>query len=101
LRLDENLFHFIGVKFARSIVQIGVFNLAGLCLSTARAAHRQRRYDSAHHTAHAYHASDALLGTDPRIVAVGMAVPGPYLRTVGRTVLVSSMRAWRYVNSLA
>ncbi|MCI1674104.1 MAG: ROK family transcriptional regulator [Bifidobacterium tibiigranuli] len=99
LRLDENLFHFIGVKFARSIVQIGVFNLAGLCLSLRDLPTVTN--DTIVQTIQLVHTSvDALLGTDPRIIAVGMAVPGPYLRTVGRTVLVSSMRAWRTVNFL-
>jgi len=33
-----------------------------------------------------------LIKDDPSIVAVGMAVPGPYLKDEGRTALVSSMQ---------
>ena len=39
-----------------------------------------------------------LIADDPHIVAVGMAVPGPYLRDAGHTALVSSMQGWRQVN---
>ena len=39
-----------------------------------------------------------LIADDSSIVAVGMAVPGPYLVEEGRTALVSSMQGWRQVN---
>ena len=39
-----------------------------------------------------------LIKDDPSIVAVGMAVPGPYLKDEGRTALVSSMQGWRQIN---
>lgn len=39
-----------------------------------------------------------LLDDDPSIVAIGMAVPGPYLRNVGHTAVVSSMQSWRKIN---
>ena len=38
------------------------------------------------------------LETNPTIVAVGMAVPGPYLRETGRIALVTSMPGWRGVD---
>ena len=36
-----------------------------------------------------------IIADDSSIVAVGMAVPGPYLVEEGRTALVSSMQGWR------
>ncbi|MBT1179860.1 ROK family transcriptional regulator [Bifidobacterium vespertilionis] len=97
LSLDATRFHVVGVKFARSLVQIGVFDLAGALLGldnlppvtdgtigeTIRDIHRR---------------VNLLLDRDPRIVAIGMAVPGPYLREVGRIAVVSGMQGWRKVN---
>jgi predicted NBD/HSP70 family sugar kinase len=100
LRLDESLFHFIGVKFARGLVQIGVFDLAGTCIVLRDLPTVTN--DTIPTTIRLVHARvTALIAADSRIVAVGMAVPGPYLRTIGRTVLVSSMRAWSEVNFLS
>lgn len=99
LHLDTARFHVIGVKFARSLVEIGVFDLAGTALSiedlpTVNA-------ETIPQTLAAIHASiNALLDDDPDIIAVGMAVPGPYLREIGYTAVVSSMQGWRSVNFL-
>lgn len=97
LMLDSNQFHVIGVKFARSLVQISVFDLNGQEITNEdlppvnnttvpdaiRAIHERIR---------------ALLKQDSRIIAIGMAVPGPYLKDYGQTAVVSSMQAWRSVN---
>ena len=99
LSLANDTIHVIGVKFARSIVQIAVFDLAGTQLSlqtlppvterTIRTTLDQIRTGIQH-----------LLDEDRHIIAVGMAVPGPYLRDAGRTAVVSSMEGWRKVNFL-
>lgn len=99
LRIPAERFHVIGVKFARTIVQIGVFDLNGtaLAIDELPPVTDDRIADVV---------SDVrsrlarIIDADPDVVAVGMAVPGPYLRTVGRTALVSSMHGWRRVNFL-
>ncbi|MCH4208772.1 ROK family transcriptional regulator [Bifidobacterium sp.] len=97
LKLDDARFHLLGVKFARSLVQIGVFDLAGspIGLHELPTVSESTIPDTIRliHTMLA-----SLLASDPGIVAIGMAVPGPYLRVAGRTAVVSSMRGWRYVN---
>ena len=40
---------------------------------------------------------EQLLDNDPSIVAIGMAVPGPYLRNVGRTAWCPAC-SWRRIN---
>ncbi|RBP98532.1 NagC family transcriptional regulator [Bifidobacterium aemilianum] len=97
LRLDKGRFHVVGVKFARSLVQIGVFDLAGKRISL----HELPTVDEStiQRTIHLIHQQiEELLAGDRLIIAIGMAVPGPYLRTVGRTALVSSMQGWRRIN---
>ncbi len=99
LRLNCSQFHVTGVKFARSLVEIGVFDLAGTALSiedlpTVNADTIPTTISTIHSTI------TTLLDNDPSIVAIGMAVPGPYLRDVGHTTVVSSMQGWRDVNFL-
>ena len=83
LTLDTAEFHVIAVKFARSLVQ----ELPQVTEDTIDSAIMQL-----HDTI------GSLIEADRRIIAIGMAVPGPYLRNVGRTAVVSSMRGWQKVN---
>lgn len=99
LHLDTARFHVIGVKFARSLVEIGVFDLAGTALSiedlpTVNAETIPQTIAAIHSTI------NSLLDDDSSIIAIGMAVPGPYLRQIGYTAVVSSMQGWRSVNFL-
>lgn len=99
LELDTARFHVIGVKFARSLVQVGVFDLAGKPLSVQELPKvSENTIDESVALLHGI--IDDLRRKDPAVVAVGMAVPGPYLRDVGRTAVVSSMQGWRKVNFL-
>ncbi|WEV66902.1 ROK family transcriptional regulator [Bifidobacterium sp. ESL0769] len=97
LKIDTERFHFIGVKFARSLVQIGVFDLNGERLSlTDMPRVSDDTIDAA--IASTHKTIDSLLETDHDIVAIGMAVPGPYLHGTGYAALVSSMPHWRNIN---
>lgn len=97
LTLDTAEFHVIAVKFARSLVQLGVFDLAGKPLTVQELPQvTEDTIDSAIMQLH--DTIDSLIEADRRIIAIGMAVPGPYLRNVGRTAVVSSMRGWQKVN---
>ncbi|MBS6515810.1 MAG: ROK family transcriptional regulator [Bifidobacterium longum] len=97
LKLDTTRFRIIGIKFARSQVQIGVFDLCGNTLSSENLP---TVYDNTIDDTIAiiHQRVEQLLDNDPSIVAIGMAVPGPYLRNVGRTAVVSSMQGWRKIN---
>ncbi|OZG67392.1 ROK family transcriptional regulator [Bifidobacterium eulemuris] len=99
LKLDTSHFRVIGVKFARSLVQIGVFDLAGnrLSLDNLPTVSNDTVWDT---IATIHTKVNDLLANDKRIMAVGMAVPGPYLRGIGRIAVVSSMQEWRKVNFL-
>ncbi|HCA73511.1 ROK family transcriptional regulator [uncultured Bifidobacterium sp.] len=99
LNLDCAKYHVVGVKFARSLVQIAVFDLKCNRLSltdlpTVREEHIPETVDAIRDTVR------RLIDADPAIMAVGMAVPGPYLKQIGRTAVVSSMQGWRTVNLL-
>lgn len=97
LKLNTTRFRVIGIKFARSLVQIGVFGLCGNALSIENLPTvYDNTIDDTIATIH--QCVEQLLDNDPSIVAIGMAVPGPYLRNVGRTAVVSSMQGWRRIN---
>lgn len=97
LALDTAHFHVIGVKFARSLVQIGVFDLTGSQSSLTTLPYVSN--DTIDETIATVHSTiEQLLHDDPTIVAIGMAVPGPYLRNNGHTAVVSSMQGWRAIN---
>ena len=97
LGLDTVRFHVIGVKFARSLVQVGVFDLDGNTLIIEDLPTVTN--DTIGHAISLLHARiEAMLDGDPAVVAIGMAVPGPYLRDQGHIAVVSSMQGWRDVN---
>ena len=99
LELNPQQFHIIGVKFARSLVEIGTFDLKGSMLALTDLP--TVKNDTIPDTLRTIHATiNTLLADDPSIVAIGMAVPGPYLRHEGRTAVVSSMQGWRTFNFL-
>lgn len=97
LNLNCAKYHVVGVKFARSLVQIAVFDLKCNRISltdlpTVDEEHIPETVEQIRTTVR------QLIADDSSIVAVGMAVPGPYLVEEGRTALVSSMQGWRQVN---
>ena len=97
LNLNCAKYHVVGVKFARSLVQIAVFDLKCNRISltdlpTVDEEHIPETVEQIRATVR------QLIADDSSIVAVGMAVPGPYLVEEGRTALVSSMQGWRQVN---
>ena len=97
LNLNCGKYHVIGLKFARSLVQIGLFDLQCNRISltdlpTVSEENIDETVKQIHNTIR------HLIAEDEKIVAVGMAVPGPYLVEEGHTALVSSMQGWRKVN---
>ncbi|RSX54782.1 NagC family transcriptional regulator [Bifidobacterium dolichotidis] len=97
IRLNTHAFHIASVKFARTLIRIGLFDLAGNELEMSEiTAIDHRQIPEAVESVRAK--LNAMIRADARIAAIGMAVPGPYLRRTGRTAMVSSMQEWRSVN---
>ena len=87
----------LGVKFARSLIQIGLFDLAGNSKSiwVDQATDYPTPADAVESVRTLIH---SILRKFPKIMAIGIAVPGPYLKNIGHTAVVSSMQQWREVN---
>jgi predicted NBD/HSP70 family sugar kinase len=93
LTLNHSKYRVIGVKFARSLVQIGVFDISGRQLSLIDLPPVIDSQISAT-VDHIRSIITDLLSQDSHIVAVGMSVPGPYLRHEGKIAVVTSMPGW-------
>ena len=97
LRLNADRHQVIGVKFARGSFAVGVFDISGKMYSqfeTEYSLDDEPGIVLAAMKSRIHHA----LGEHGRIVAIGMAVPGPFLRDEGRTALVTRRSAWDAVN---
>lgn len=97
LTLDTSSLHVIGVKFARSLIHIGLFDLAGNAqqLWVEQAAHSEAPQTV---IVRIHQRIRQILEQFPTVIGVGIAVPGPYIADEDRTAVVSSMQAWRTVN---
>ena len=97
LALNADRYQVIGVKFARSLVSIGLFDISGRLLDSEELP-PVNPDDIPAAVAEVKARVEGRLKANPAIVAVGMAVPGPYLRESGRIALVTSMPGWRGVD---
>lgn len=97
LKLLTDRFHVVGVKFARSLLEIGTFDLNGTQLTLVDLPTVSN--DTIDEALKGVHETVVdLIEGDPKVIAVGMAVPGPYLRDAGHTAIVSSMNNWHEVD---
>ncbi len=97
LRLNAEDKQVIGVKFSRQRFSIGVFDISGKLYSlkhtdfTLEQGTREVLEDMKRQI------SD-MLNKHDNVVAIGMAVPGPYFREKGRIALVTTMPEWHDIN---
>ena len=97
LEVKADSFEVIGVKFARSLVEIGVFTISGrqlsaLTLSTADTITPRITVEAVKREVR------KLVAQRRAIIAVGIAVPGPYLRNEGYIGVMTSMPEWHDIN---
>lgn len=98
LKVNAQKYKVIGVKFARSLIEAGVFDISGECyhreaLPTATNDHPREAIDAVKDTVHRL-----LDNADGHIIAVGIAVPGPYMRHEGVIGVMTRMPDWRNIN---
>lgn len=97
LTLNVDKYQIVGVQFSRQIIRLGVFGLQGRIY-----AQEDLPYESGEPPLSVLDALKdrvrAMMKGYPNVVAVGFALPGPYLRHEGRIAVITQMPAWRDVN---
>lgn len=95
LNADKNLV--IGVKFSRHMFSMGVFDISGKVYTKQETEFGLDEFAS-DVVADMKSQIHKLLSEYENVVAIGFAVPGPYLRKEGRIAKVTLMPSWQQVN---
>lgn len=95
LNAEKNLV--IGVKFARHVFAIGVFDISGK-LYTQSETEFGLDENAGKVLSQMKDQIQKLLDEYSNVVAIGLALPGPYLRKEGRIAMVTRMPSWHNIN---
>ena len=97
LRLNSEENRVIGIKFSRWLIEVGVFDISGKNYSRDSFEFDMNE-DPAKVLSKLKSNIHEMLEKHKNIVAVGMAVPGPYLRQEGHIAIVTRMSKWHDVD---
>ncbi len=97
LRLNAEKNLVLGVKFSRHVFSIGVFDICGKIYTQQETEFGLDEFAS-DVVADMKRQIHELLNKYENVVAIGFAVPGPYLRKEGLIAMVTKMPSWRNVN---
>ncbi len=97
LRLNSEENRVIGIKFSRWLIEAGVFDISGKNYSRDSFEFDMNE-DPAKVLSKLKSNIHEMLEKHKNIVAVGMAVPGPYLRQEGHIAIVTRMSKWHDVD---
>ncbi len=97
LKLNADRHQIIGVKFAREMFAVGVFDISGKIYTQT-----ETKYSLEENPKKVLSAMKeqihGMLNKYKNVVSIGLAVPGPYLRDEGRIAVVTRMSAWHTIN---
>jgi len=94
LQLNGDLYQVIGVKFSRLSFSIGVFDICGKAYAQQTTS-IQMSNDPNNILENMKHKIQNYLDKFEKIVAIGVAVPGPYLRHEGKIALMTGFPGWK------
>lgn len=97
LRLNAEKNLVVGVKFGRHVFAMGVFDISGK-MYTQQETEFGLDDKTEDVLASMKRQLRALLNEYENIVAIGLALPGPYLRKEGRIAMVTRMPSWHNIN---
>ena len=100
LEVNASDYLVIGVKFDRSSIALGLFDIGGAQLEHNELPSFQA--DTIPQTMDAVRQRvQDMIDAHPAVVAVGMTTPGPYLRDAGHTAKIASSEWWTRINFIA
>ena len=97
LRLNAEEKQVIGVKFSRHMFAVGVFDISGK-LYMMRETEFELEQDTREVLTDMKNQIHETLKKYKNVVAIGLALPGPYIREEGRIAMVTSMPKWHDIN---
>lgn len=97
LTLNADRHQIIGVKFARQMFAVGVFDISGKAYTQTETDYSLEE-DQKMVISAIKKQIHGTLKTHKNVVAIGIAVPGPYLRDEGRIAVVTQMPDWHNIN---
>ena len=97
LQLKADKHQVIGVKFARQLFAVGVFDISGKVYTQQETKYSPDDDKEVVISAMKMQIHN-LLKEYENVVAIGFAVPGPYLRKEGYIAMVTKMPAWHNIN---
>ncbi len=97
LKLNADRHQIIGVKFARHMFAVGVFDISGKIYTQAEIEYSLEEDQQSVLLAMKKQIHDTLTKYK-NVVAIGLAVPGPYLQDEGRIAVVTQMPTWHNIN---
>ncbi|ROR30665.1 putative NBD/HSP70 family sugar kinase [Mobilisporobacter senegalensis] len=97
LKLNTDMHQIIGVKFARHMFGVGVFDISGKIYTQTETEYS---IDEDHQSVIAAMKKQIydMLDQYKNVVAIGLAVPGPYLKDDGHIAVITQMPAWHDIN---
>lgn len=97
LKLNAEKYKVIGVKFARHTYAVGLFDISGRLYEQKEYAYSILE-DKKRVLNGIKVKIQSMIEKFPDIVAVGLALPGPYLRNEGKIAVMTQMVTWHDVN---
>ncbi len=97
LKLNADRHQIIGVKFARHMFAVGVFDISGKIYSQTETEYPLEQDQKSVLSAMKKQIHD-VLKKYKNVVAIGLAVPGPYLQDEGHIAVVTQMPTWHNIN---
>lgn len=97
LKLNAERNQVIGIKFARHMFAVGVFDISGKLYTQQETEYSIEQDERVVLSAMKEQIHD-MLKMYKNIVAIGLALPGPYLRDEGRIAMITRMPFWHNIN---
>ncbi len=97
LKLNAEKNQVIGVKFARHMFAVGVFDIMGKVYTQKETEYSIDQDEQVVLSAMKEQINDMLREYE-NVVAIGLALPGPYLREEGRIAMITRMPIWHNIN---
>lgn len=97
LKLNADRHQIIGVKFARHMFAVGVFDISGKIYTQTEFEYSLEEDQKSVLLAMKKQIHETLKKYK-NVVAIGLAVPGPYLQDEGRIAVVTQMPTWHNIN---